>query len=103
MLRITTHETRSVITLQLEGRLEGPWAAELEACWRRAVGRDGGATLRVDLTCVTFIDSAGAAVLSAMDDRGAQLIAADCMTKAIVEEITAGNRQLKDKLPRHRR
>jgi anti-anti-sigma regulatory factor len=41
----------------------------------------------VDLTGVTFIDSAGKARLAAMYRQGAEFIAADCMTKEIVAEI----------------
>jgi hypothetical protein len=35
-----------------------------------------------------FIDAAGRAVLAAMHHEGAELVAGDCMTKAIVAEIT---------------
>jgi anti-anti-sigma regulatory factor len=44
--------------------------------------------LRVDLTGVTFIDAAGKACLAAMHRQGAEFIAADCLTKSIVAEIT---------------
>jgi translation initiation factor IF-2 len=43
---------------------------------------------RVDLTGVTFIDTAGEACLAAMYRGGAEFVAADCLTKAIVAEIT---------------
>lgn len=94
MLRITTNDNPRVITLRLEGRLEGPWAAELERYWRDTLDKRGGSTLRVDLTEVTFIDIAGKACLAAMHEQGAQLIASDCLTKAIVEEITAAGGHL---------
>ena len=43
--------------------------------------------LRVDLTGVTFIDEAGKTCLAAMYRQGAELVAADCLTKDIVAEI----------------
>jgi hypothetical protein len=42
----------------------------------------------VDLTGVTSIDPAGKACLAAMHRQGAEFVAADCLTKAIVAEIT---------------
>ena len=91
MLRITVHENPSDVTVQLEGRLAGPWARELEACWQltRACRRES--VLRVDLTGVTSIDAAGRACLAAMHRQGAVFIAPDCLTKAVVAEITQGD------------
>jgi anti-anti-sigma regulatory factor len=89
MLRITTHENQRVLTLLLEGRLEGSLAAELEDCWRKTLASPGRSTLRVDLTGVTFVDAAGKARLAAMHKQGAELIASDCLIKAVVEEITS--------------
>jgi hypothetical protein len=42
----------------------------------------------VDLTGVTFIDAAGKACLAALHRQGAELVAADCLTNAVVAEIT---------------
>ena len=88
MLRITTDERPRVVTFRLEGRLEGPLAAELEKCWRGMVADAGSPTLRVDLSGVTFADAAGKAQLAAMHRQGAVFIAADPLTKEIVDEIT---------------
>jgi anti-anti-sigma regulatory factor len=87
MLRITAHDNPRVLTLQLEGRLEGPWAAELERCWKATLAGLCKPKLRVDLTGVTFVDTAGRARLAALHRKGAEFIAGDCLTKAIVEEI----------------
>jgi hypothetical protein len=87
MLRITVHDNPESLTFQLEGRLAGPWVRELEECWRRTLaGRRP--TVRFDLTGVTFIDPAGKAFLAAMHREGAGFIAADCLTRAVVAEIT---------------
>jgi ABC-type transporter Mla MlaB component len=88
MLRITVHDNLQAVTFQLEGRLAGPWVRELEVCWHSTLARQRRPMVRVDLTGVTFIDSAGQACLAAMHRQGAEFVAADCLTKAIVAEIT---------------
>ena len=88
MLRITVHEAPRSLTFRLEGRLVGPWVGELDECWRGALASQRKPTLRVDLTEVTSIDAAGQACLAAMHRHGAELIAADCLMKAVVAEIT---------------
>ena len=88
MLRITVHDRPRALTFQLEGRLAGPWVRVLEECWQSALARQRKPILRVDLTGVTFIDAAGQACLTAMHRQGAEFVAADCLTKAVVAEIT---------------
>lgn len=88
MLRITIHDNRQALTFQLEGRLAGPWVRELAECWQRTLSRQSKAACRVDLTGVTFIDDAGKACLAAMHRQGAEFVAADCETRAVVAEIT---------------
>ena len=88
MLRITVHDKPRVLRFQLEGKLAGPWVRELEKCWQSTVARQGKTILCVDLTGVTFINAAGQACLATLHRQGAEFIAADCLTKAIVAEIT---------------
>ena len=88
MLRITVHDKPGAITFQLEGRLAGPWVRELEECWQNALAGPHKPVLRVDLTGVTWINAAGKACLAALHRQGAEFVAADCLTKAIVAEIT---------------
>ncbi len=90
MLRITTNDNPRVLTFRLEGRLEGPWVHELEQCWRSLLDGANRPTVCVDLTGVTYIDAAGKARLAEMHEQGAQFIASDCATKAVVAEIVAG-------------
>ena len=87
MLRITVHDKQRRLTFQLEGRLAGPLVRELEECWQSALARHGKPILRVDLTAVTFIDAAGKACLAALHRQGAEFVAADCLTNAVVDEI----------------
>jgi anti-anti-sigma regulatory factor len=88
MLRITIHDNPGALTFQLEGRLVGPWVRVLQECWQSALASQRQPTLRMDLTGVTFIDAAGRACLAALHRRGAEFIAADCLTRAVVAEIT---------------
>jgi anti-anti-sigma regulatory factor len=88
MLRITIHDSPRALTFQLEGRLAGPWVRELEECWQSTLARQRQRILCVDLTGVTFIDAAGQACLAAMYRQGAEFVAADCLTRAVVAEIT---------------
>src|SRR5215472_4126680 len=88
MLRITVHDHPRALTFQLEGSLAGPWLRVLEECWQGTLTRRRQPILRVDLTGVTFIDTAGKACLAALHRQVAEFLAADCLTKAVVEEIT---------------
>ena len=90
MLRITVHEDPGALTFQLEGRLVGPWVRVLEECWQTELARRRKPTLRVDLTGVTSIDAMGRPRLAMMYREGAEFIAPDCLTKAVVAEIIQG-------------
>ena len=88
MLRITVHDNPGSLTFQLEGRLAGPWVRELEECWQSTLASQRKPVLRIDLTGVTFIDAAGRAYLAVMHRHGAEFVAADWLTKAVVAEIS---------------
>ena len=88
MLRITVHDKPGAVTFQLEGELRGPWVRELETCWQSTLKERRKPILRVDLTGMTFIDTEGKACLAALHRQGAEFVAADCLTKEIVAEIT---------------
>jgi ABC-type transporter Mla MlaB component len=88
MLRITVHDQPGALTFQLEGSLAGPWVRVLEDCWQSVLARQRQPILRVDLTGVIAIDAAGRACLGALHHQGAEFITADCLTNAIVAEIT---------------
>ena len=88
MLRITVHQNLESLTFQLEGMLAGAWVKVVEECRQRALAGCRRPDVRFDLTGVTFIDNAGKAYLAALHRKGAEFIAADCLTKAIVAELT---------------
>jgi len=87
MLRITTHGKPDSITLQVEGKLAGPWVGVLRDCWRCELSRNHGRTVQVDLRAVTFVDAAGKRLLAEMSHENARLVADDCHMNAIVVEI----------------
>jgi hypothetical protein len=88
MLRITVHDNPESLTVQLEGRLAGPWEQELEDWWQSVRDRPPRPVLRFDLTGVTFIDAAGKAFLAVLHTEGAEFLARGCLMKAVVAEIT---------------
>jgi ABC-type transporter Mla MlaB component len=87
MLKITTRKESRATVFELEGRLAGPWVAELERCWSTMPALQKEASVCVDLTGVTYIDAEGKGLLEKMHRYGADLIAAGCLTKCVVEEI----------------
>jgi anti-anti-sigma regulatory factor len=87
MLRITTQEYPPVLLLRLEGRLEGQYVGVLENTWQALPNGSSGTRVCLDLAGVTFIDSAGKSLLMAMHRHGAEFIAGNLLTKAIVAEI----------------
>jgi hypothetical protein len=87
MLRVTVQRYPKSIVFQLEGRLAVPWLHELDACWQETLSSGRKHPVLIDLTGVTFVDKDGKAWLTAKCQLGAKFIAADCLTKAIVQEI----------------
>jgi outer membrane protein len=89
MLRITTEKKRGKISLNVEGRLAGPWVATLDQCWRELNAASPRERFHVNLCGVSFIDAAGKMLLIEMHRQGGQLIAEGCLNQAIVQEIVA--------------
>jgi hypothetical protein len=88
MLRITRHDCPETITLQVEGRLVGAWAKELECCWKSTVLSRKDRAPIIDLTEVLFIDEEGKRVLTRLFREGAFFRTGGPMTDAILAEIT---------------
>ena len=87
MLRITLQNGARPTTIRLEGKLSGPWVDELARAWAGLTTGGPDRAVTVDLSEVTFIDSAGKKLLSSLVDDGAQLRAAHLMTKYVVKQI----------------
>ena len=88
MLRITAHDEKASVTFRLEGRLAGSWVQELQDCWAQTIAAAPKQSVRFDLTEVTFIDAEGKEFLAARYGEGHELVAAGCLMKSVVAEIT---------------
>jgi anti-anti-sigma regulatory factor len=89
MLRITTHDQAPVTSFVLEGKLVGPWVKELETCWESVLAAEPSRAMLVNLASVTFIDSAGRALLARMRRLGVRLLSTGVLINLIVAEIEA--------------
>jgi hypothetical protein len=94
MLRVTAHDAAESLTLRLEGRLAGKWVQELHNCWTKTMAASPKPSVRFDLTDVTFVDAAGKEFLTARFREGHKLVAAGCLMKYIVAEITGDSTSL---------
>ena len=93
MLKITENKNAVPVSLSiiLEGKLVGPWVEELNSYWRQMSVNQQSCVV-IDLTGVTFIDANGKALLTRLWQQGAELRAAGCLTRCVVEEITGPGR-----------
>ena len=88
MLKITTHKHSDSTTFQLEGRLAGPWVEELKRCWTSAATQAEKHPFSLDLSGVTYVDTAGKELLKAIHREGATLVASGCLMNCLVRELT---------------
>lgn len=63
MLRVTIHEDARTRTIQLEGKIVGPWVEELSRTWHSLAGSLGSRELYLDLRDVAFVDAKGRQLL----------------------------------------
>ncbi len=88
MLKITIHDSPESQTFQVEGKLVGAWATELEQSWKTASSVHDRKARIVDLSGTSYIDEQGKKILRKLFNDGAFFRTADCMTASIVDEIT---------------
>ena len=88
LLRITAQESETSLELTVEGRLAGPWVAELSRAWTELEPRLGQRKLSLDLRSVMYADAEGTAVLRAIvAERNAEVVASSPWTQYLAEEI----------------
>ncbi len=87
MMKIEIHEAGGQLVLQVEGRLAGAFAAELEECWRKAQSAEPGRSISVDLKNVTCVDRAGRYLLQMMHRNGVPFLRAGLAVQDILEQI----------------
>jgi ABC-type transporter Mla MlaB component len=64
VLRITTNDEPTKLTLKLEGKIMGPWVAELERAWHSVDPVLDDKKLAIDLRGVSYVDHEGRAILA---------------------------------------
>jgi outer membrane protein TolC len=89
-LRITPKEQGPKLTLALEGKLAGPWVAELAQAWSEAQTTTAAKDTTIDLRLVWFIDEPGQALLTELHAEGCDLVGSGCFVGPIVQNILKG-------------
>jgi anti-anti-sigma regulatory factor len=88
MLRISINPSDQGTVIKLEGRVAGPWVAELSRTWKDQAPLLERRKLILDLRDITFSDSAGTQVLRDIyAETRAGLIAGNPWTDFLAEEI----------------
>ena len=89
-LRITIQETKAEMEIRLEGRLAGPWAAELSRVWVETAPQLASRKLSIDLHNVTYADASGKQVLRTIyAQTKAMFVASTPWTQFLAAEIAA--------------
>ena len=94
MLRITLEEKSDAVVLKLEGRLAGPWAAELGRLWDEKAPAFAQKKLSLDLREITFADAGGIRILQDIYcQTGAAILSGTPWTQYLAEEVASKNSQ----------
>ena len=64
MLRITINDEPKKLTLKLEGKIAGPWVAELDRTWHSIDPVLDDKKLAIDLRGVSYVDHEGREILA---------------------------------------
>ena len=93
-LKITIQNNDREIGMTLEGRVAGPWVAELSRVWVETAPQLGQKTLSIDLRNVIYADAPGKQVLREIyAQTRARLIASSPWAQYLAEEITKSQAQ----------
>jgi len=87
LLRITIVDEPSEQRWVLQGRISGPWVAQLRSNWTKNTTANGQVKRVVDLNGVTLVDLDGEKVLCSMMKDGAEFIATGVYMKHLVETL----------------
>jgi anti-anti-sigma regulatory factor len=89
-LRISIQETEGTMVLTLEGRVAGPWAAELGRVWVDEAARLTRRKLAIDISNVIFADAGGTRVLRDIYSQARpSIVASTPWTQYLAEQISA--------------
>ena len=93
-LRISINEQAQDAQIKLDGRIAGPWTAELSRVWVETAPRVSGKRLVIDLRGVTYADASATQLLREMyEQSNAQVIAGTVWTQSLAEYIQGGESQ----------
>lgn len=88
-LRITIHENENEVAIKLEGRIAGPWVAELSDAWARVAPRRETRSILLDLSDVTYADLSGKKTLQRIyAESGAELVTSTPWTQFLAQEVS---------------
>jgi anti-anti-sigma regulatory factor len=88
-LRITVEENEEAMVVKLEGRIVGPWAAELDRLWEETSPVLASRKLSLDLRETTYADAGGIQVLRAIySQTEASILTSTPWTQYLAEEVT---------------
>jgi hypothetical protein len=87
MLRISIVEGQTERRLILEGKLVGPWAAELRSAGAKANADASGRKVVIDMRNVTAISQEGENVLFELMQKGARFRCCGVFTKQVLKQV----------------
>jgi anti-anti-sigma regulatory factor len=89
MLRITIHEGVKAQTIQLEGKIAGPWVEEFNRTWHSLAPSLGPKELLLDLRGVAFVDAKGRQLLRDIYQKtNASFLADSPLTQYFADDAT---------------
>lgn len=87
MLRITIHGNAKDQTIQLEGKIAGPWVEEFDSTWHSLEPSAGPKQLHLDLRGVAFVDAKGRQLLREIYQKAnAHFLADSPLTRYFADE-----------------
>ena len=87
-LRITINQSEQGAVMKLEGRIAGPWVAELSRAWREQAPLLAKKKLSLDLRDITYSDTRGTQALRDIyAESGAELLSGNPWTRFLAEEV----------------
>ena len=86
--------------MKLEGRIAGPWVAELSRTWKEQAPSLATRKLSLDLRDVTYSDASGTQVLRDIyDQTSAEILSGNAWTHFLADEVMRGRTQTVDQEP----
>ncbi len=87
-MKITLENNSEIFTIKLEGRIVGPWAAELDRYWEQNATALRTKPVSLDLRGTTFADADGIRTLRAIyAQTGAEILTGTLWTQYLANEI----------------